>query len=921
MKNVFISMIILCAQSLSLAQSTSCTLTSGATPLDVINWQERFRPESGYMISSPQFNDKAIIISGWSGQGAPTNYLVPLKRVQQDIIADLNDGVVLPTDAQFNVLFVNSSRFLVERLQSDHRSGPSELVQITKSGSTQEMKSLGVLIAKKTNKNKVTQIIYSGAGQQLFVQNENDLVASPLIDAKFQNVATTFKSTGLIIPDGRVLLFGESVACAGCGTALTIYNPRTLQILQTTGIINTETFVVTLKDTQEKIRVLNDLSTGKDNFWSVEYNGNQKIFLNENSAKTLVLTNRAYFTRENQSNQYENALVGINGFPDGDLVLIKNYPSQQHFFLNAKQVSCNLEKKQITKEEQFHVVLKLKGQAACSGTDVTVEAWDLANQKDYFQTMQKSKWSQSEIDYLLQRMLKQNRISESDVNLIDFVMKSNFVSDYQEVLTLLINKFTLANPNKKLLLVDTSPLQQYKLTGQFKQICISPQTIKDLSGYYKVILLEKAKKLAVSGRTNFNIQNLLYMRDYIQILTPADKDEIASDMGTLLAESISHGNSELRNVFFSTLDWMSTQKVKSLLGLPKTALTDIVTMNEGGLFKVYLIGTDEILNNDILATAQLTRTTGGFFGLGPGYLAGTAEATTKVDWLHGEDSLTSEIKVFKRPSDFVVPAVTGPNKVQLLEDGIYHGLVVIGSNINLELLNRTRDNYLSYLEQNKFTIGQPQEIQNPLEYIGKGISGDGEKIDYMVKEAHSDGDYRNLFSINKKMFMVRATLQRDGYKEIIDLMYHDGSYAPQFISNQMLSDWMKARDAKKGGQFIYLNTSCSSSSKAAAELGAAESSNLVIIASASSVYTFSTDQTNSSYYLFDGIRKMLDFTTIAELIKNNRGVYIFPHQEQYKTSIVNNINKGFDISSKVFKIEADGSKKLYQIESEINRNR
>ena len=115
------------------------------------------------------------------------------------------------------------------------------------------------------------------------------------------------------------------------------------------------------------------------------------------------------------------------------------------------------------------------------------------------------------------------------------------------------------------------------------------------------------------------------------------------------------------------------------------------------------------------------------------------------------------------------------------------------------------------------------------------------------------------------MFLIRAERQNGDILEIVDIVVHDDNYDPIFISNQDFGMWLKTReDEKLGGQFIYLNTSCSSYLKAAAELGSAASKNLVVIASATSVYTFSMGEDNSTFYLFDGMLKLKSFEEIEQ---------------------------------------------------------
>ncbi len=921
--NCLASLVIVFATLNAAAQVPNCSLVNGATPLEVINWQEKFKAGSDYSISDFQFSEKAIVVSGSAvDSGAQVEYFVPLKRVRQSVVADLNEGFISPSGYKYSLVYADKKSIVVTKTLQSTPTDSSDLFQLTKDGKNTTEKYLGKLVAKSFVNNMVASIIYVVEATKVYQLNVNQ--STPLLfnDPKLLEMANEIKMPGLITTDGRIVYFtgAEGSFCHNCDATLNIYTPNKKSIQKTTAKLNMTEYTFTLKETGETLSMFGEAVTVKKNLWKIEIqNQTSQLFLLENNQK--LATQIKSFMSPQVSSQNEPVMLGISGYPHGRQLLGRSFPSKQLFLLNARQTSCLKPTQTFIKEEKFRAVEILGDSPACTGNKASASDWDQANKKNYVSLIDKTNLTLSEVDYLLQRMLKVDRLTERDINLIDAVLKSNHIKDFEDVLSLLLNRYTIEKPTKKLLLVNQSGLNVSKLNGSFKQVCLTEKSRAELSSFYKNTLIAKAKQISKDSPKTFNIQSLLYMRDYSKILSAADKEEIAGEMGTLLAESVRANSTELRDVFFSTLDWMSTQKVKTLLGIAKIPLTDLVVLPRDSYYFAYILGTDEVMNSDLLQNSPLTRSAGGFYGLGPAYFPAQTEGTTKVDWLHNNDNFSADLILKKRKSEFVVPIVEAPNKAELLADKIYRGVVVFGSNINLSTTESTRDSYVEYLEQNNFKISAPVQLTNPLEYLEKGMTTKDETIDYLLKEAHSDGDYRNLFSMNKKMFVIRTTLEHGAYKEIIDIMYHDGTYDPQFISNKMLGDWMKKRTENNIGQFIYLNTSCSSYTKAAAELGSAESKNLVIVASTTSVYTFTTSPDNSSYYLFDGIRKMMDFKTITEINKANRGTYIFPNQESYKTMVIANINKGIDITSNVYKLNAEGNRIPYQIEQELNSHR
>ncbi|MGZ5280195.1 MAG: hypothetical protein ACXWC9_09645, partial [Pseudobdellovibrionaceae bacterium] len=339
-------------------------------------------------------------------------------------------------------------------------------------------------------------------------------------------------------------------------------------------------------------------------------------------------------------------------------------------------------------------------------------------------------------------------------------------------------------------------------------------------------------------------------------------------------------------------------------------------------YRNYVLGTDDVYGEGDLVSGTSIRARGGFYYLSQNsFVSMSSGAFTKTyTWSLGGETFEADHSSTPRPLNFTLEPVAGPNKAELLDDKIFYGMIVVGANIQGADADSIKENYLYYLEAQGFTLYEDEEIPDALAYIKDRISGRQEKLDFFLKEAHSDGDYRNLFSISKKMHKVRAERQTGDIAEIVDFVFHDNVYNPTFISNQDFADWLKIRETEKlGGQLIYLNTSCSSYTKAAAELGTAASKNLVVVASATTVYTFTSDpDDNATHYLFDGMMKLKTFEEIATSLAGKKGEYIFPHQQRYQEMVTSKINAGYDTSTKIFRITESGERKPFQIEQAIN---
>jgi hypothetical protein len=103
----------------------------------------------------------------------------------------------------------------------------------------------------------------------------------------------------------------------------------------------------------------------------------------------------------------------------------------------------------------------------------------------------------------------------------------------------------------------------------------------------------------------------------------------------------------------------------------------------------------------------------------------------------------------------VVPTGKEPAYASLWKDGVLNGMVVTGSNLR-DLSKGVMDEYLECYRQDSFEFSDAEiQIDDFKGFLGQKVKS-GE-LDYFIKEAHSDGDEKNLFRLDKKARMSVGT--------------------------------------------------------------------------------------------------------------------------------------------------------------------
>lgn len=159
--------------------------------------------------------------------------------------------------------------------------------------------------------------------------------------------------------------------------------------------------------------------------------------------------------------------------------------------------------------------------------------------------------------------------------------------------------------------------------------------------------------------------------------------------------------------------------------------------------------------------------------------------------------------------------------------------------------------------------------------------------DYLIKEAHAGGDDQNVMMLSKSGRLFTGTRMTNGVREEIEIMMPDQGEVE--LKQKTFGQWTRDRDLAKGGDLLYLNSSCWSMTNVASEIFASRASTLIDVGSTTTNHTLSTTKKNNVMQaIVHGVRNEKTFEQIRSDAKRNSGfangredAYMFPDEAQY----------------------------------------
>ncbi len=421
---------------------------------------------------------------------------------------------------------------------------------------------------------------------------------------------------------------------------------------------------------------------------------------------------------------------------------------------------------------------------------------------------------------------------------------------------------------------------------------------------YFIVTKANAHGIVDSMKYLYPIQNYFKNLNYDDVFT-------FSDFITEALADVAY-QTEFKGIFKSMLYKFSEEKVNKLFFSPTKKLTDITFIRKPYEIHPVIFGTQPI--NDIAKTQNAY----GFYDFHLPKISIPKYAKTgdiilknhKIEWTMNGNPYKAilNIKVVGESLDSVTPKINKIDLNKLTKDKKLTGMIVFGSNLTGEFDSSVKS-YKEYFIKNGFTFDKRGSVDSEFKDTFQQQIESGE-IDYFIKEAHSDGDERNVFRINKENKIFRATRKtKDGFDEIVYIVIpaksfdnYTSSRHSVLVSNDEFANWVQKRMKDGHGEFIMFNTSCWSISKAAQEIEKVYNKKFIDISSTTPVSMFENLPDNAEYQLLSDFRAGKTFEEIEMNLKANAdnfhgtgNNFTLYQSEDFKKYVLDNAKPALDI--------------------------
>jgi hypothetical protein len=403
-------------------------------------------------------------------------------------------------------------------------------------------------------------------------------------------------------------------------------------------------------------------------------------------------------------------------------------------------------------------------------------------------------------------------------------------------------------------------------------------------------------------------QRLAPFSNLLATLPAAEKDEHIDFIGQNLADSAAM-SPQYRDVFLSKLYKFTSHSVAPLFGEKPKALTDLTYTRDAAQVTPVVLSSGTLEMND---EAEL-RNPYGFYSKALDPISAPAmnkTETQSIAWKSDGRSYSADLSVRALEKKDIIPKDTAPKYDELWKDGRLSGMVVVGSNLKGSSASLMQE-YLAYYQSKGFRFSDTREEMGDFTKHLEAKTASGE-LDYLIKEAHSDGDEKNLFRMDSRVKILRGerTIPGTSRKESVELVYptDDSKTAEsKLVSNQAFGEWIRKREQDGKGQFVYFNTSCWSHTKALHEIEAARSTNLLNIPTQTSACTFVHEgKQNGLHQVLEGFRNQETYQQVRARLEpipkykdQKEDVYLFPDEPRYQELITKKIATPLDIRLQV----------------------
>jgi hypothetical protein len=248
-----------------------------------------------------------------------------------------------------------------------------------------------------------------------------------------------------------------------------------------------------------------------------------------------------------------------------------------------------------------------------------------------------------------------------------------------------------------------------------------------------------------------------------------------------------------------------------------------------------------------------------------------------------------------------------------------HGLIVLSSNMERDLIEKTIAAYVVYFHRAGFIFNRPRTARNLESLLKARLSASRDVVDYMIKEAHSDSDENNMMSVPRNGYSLKgAKTGPSSEHETIEIVYNAGEAATRRISYQQFAEWLRKRVAAGAPPLVNIDASCWSYVKIVSELGWSMPAELLAIGTLGPTNLMSLEEESAGDTLLDGIRGGATFDEVRASLKRQSGYasglddqYVFPDEEKFHALIASEPEPPLRILRRLFVREAGQPEKKY----------
>jgi hypothetical protein len=408
-----------------------------------------------------------------------------------------------------------------------------------------------------------------------------------------------------------------------------------------------------------------------------------------------------------------------------------------------------------------------------------------------------------------------------------------------------------------------------------------------------------------------------YLKLYLEDLSPIEKDEFLEKLAVAMTRSIRR-DSHFLPIPESKLANTILAAIKPWFGIKSKIRTDffLESWNTTTRATPYILASESFR----VSSNQFVQGNFKFFGMQISELYPIATPSVTMNHRYqiqtetNEFTLNINVRSEPRKSQHQKEQTSLPYQA-LRKDGRLTGLFVISPNLySDESLVRK---ILSYYQGEGFYFGMPslqwadnttgmkdfianayffpREIQNVEDgkaWLSEKI-GSGE-IDYLVKESHSAGSDVFLEVDKANRLLIGRKLGLTGFSEVVYILYPNvASTSIEHVTPKELNSWLLQRQRNQGSEFVFINSSCWSTSKAVLELSYDNTGLLLEIPTNELTPTFNNKVDDPERNLIESIRQGKNYQEMRAAMNHLKSApFLLPNEPNYDRDVWQRLEGG-----------------------------